>query len=123
MNAEVLTLQTRVENTISLGKSHFREYKSAFENAPDKKVRRKVKHICADIAEALVAFANADGGELLVGVEDNGTITGIPHDEKEVQQMLKAVVTHTEADTKLPLIHSDLLNLDGSKVLFFAVIC
>ena len=29
------------------------------------------------LAKRWVAFANADGGELLIGVEDDGTITGI----------------------------------------------
>ncbi|MCK9617067.1 MAG: ATP-binding protein [Lentimicrobiaceae bacterium] len=34
------------------------------------------------IARTLVAFANTDGGTLLIGVEDNGTITGIRSGEE-----------------------------------------
>jgi predicted HTH transcriptional regulator len=34
------------------------------------------------IARSLVAFANTDGGRLLVGVKDNGNITGIKSDEE-----------------------------------------
>jgi predicted HTH transcriptional regulator len=34
------------------------------------------------IARALVAFANTDGGRLLVGVRDNGSIAGIRSDEE-----------------------------------------
>jgi hypothetical protein len=34
------------------------------------------------IAKSLVAFANTDGGRLLVGVKDNGRITGIRTDEE-----------------------------------------
>lgn len=34
------------------------------------------------IAKSLVAFANTDGGRLLVGVKDNGKITGIKTDEE-----------------------------------------
>ncbi|MEF8984698.1 MAG: ATP-binding protein [Bacteroidales bacterium] len=34
------------------------------------------------IARALVAFANTSGGKLLVGVKDNGTISGIATDEE-----------------------------------------
>ena len=34
------------------------------------------------IARTLVAFANADGGRLLVGVKDNGTVCGIRVDEE-----------------------------------------
>ncbi|MCF6331658.1 MAG: putative DNA binding domain-containing protein [Draconibacterium sp.] len=34
------------------------------------------------IAKSLVAFANTDGGRLLIGVKDNGRITGITSDEE-----------------------------------------
>ncbi|PIF05484.1 MAG: ATP-binding protein [Draconibacterium sp.] len=34
------------------------------------------------IAKSLVAFANTDGGRLLIGVKDNGRITGIRTDEE-----------------------------------------
>lgn len=43
------------------------------------------KHSIGDskkIARSLVAFANTDGGKLLVGVKDNGTISGIVTDEE-----------------------------------------
>jgi predicted HTH transcriptional regulator len=35
------------------------------------------------IARTLSAFANTDGGKLLIGVKDNGVITGIRTDEEE----------------------------------------
>ena len=34
------------------------------------------------IAKSLVAFANTDGGRLLIGVKDNGNITGVRSDEE-----------------------------------------
>lgn len=34
------------------------------------------------IAKSLVAFANTDGGRLLIGVKDNGTIAGVRSDEE-----------------------------------------
>ncbi len=36
----------------------------------------------AKIARSLVAFANTDGGKLLIGVKDNGRISGIRSDEE-----------------------------------------
>jgi ATP-dependent DNA helicase RecG len=54
---------------------------------------RLTKNICKDIGEALVAFANADGGELLIGVEDNGAITGVPHNEIEILTMTVSLLT------------------------------
>jgi len=43
------------------------------------------KHSITDskkIARSLVAFANTDGGKLLVGVKDNGAIVGVRDDEE-----------------------------------------
>lgn len=34
------------------------------------------------IARSLVAFANTDGGRLLIGVKDNGVISGIRSEEE-----------------------------------------
>lgn len=118
---EVLALQERVSNTIALGEGHFREFKSALAGPPDRKTQRPAAHIASDIAEALTAFANADGGELLVGVEDDGEVTGVPHSDDEVAVMLRAPNTHTHADTNLPLTISTQLQLQGRRVLAFAV--
>lgn len=37
----------------------------------------------ARIARSLVAFANTDGGKLLIGVKDNGVVRGIQSDEEK----------------------------------------
>src|SRR4051794_38001813 len=91
---EALVLAERVRNAIALGESHFREFKSAFDQRPGDVKPRRTSHICRDIGEALVAFANGDGGDLLIGVEDDGTVTGIPHGPEDVATMLTAPSTH-----------------------------
>ncbi|WP_342612191.1 ATP-binding protein [Burkholderia ambifaria] len=73
----VIATAERAKTAIELGESHFREFKSALEGRPSEKRKRSAKDIATDIAQTLVAFANADGGELLVGVEDNGEVTGL----------------------------------------------
>jgi ATP-dependent DNA helicase RecG len=118
---EMLVLTERVRNTIALGKSHFREFKSALDGPPGKKQPRSTKRICEDIAEALVAFANADSGELLVGVEDDGTITGVPHTDEEVRLLLDAPRTHILHGQSLPLMSATPLILDDKRILFFSV--
>ncbi|MEK3674771.1 ATP-binding protein [Paenibacillus sp. FSL R10-2771] len=118
---DILNLYERVKNTIQLGESHFREFKSALEGRPDRKVPRQVKKVCEDIGEALVSFANADGGELLVGVEDNGLITGVPHSEEDIEVMLNAYKTHVHENSFLPMVNHVQLNFDGLTILFFAV--
>ena len=69
-----LKVTERLVTGIGLGESHFREFKSAQDRSIELAKPRDVKLFCKDIAETLVAFANADGRELFVGVEDDGTV-------------------------------------------------
>ncbi len=64
ISAHLLVISERAQMSASLGESHFREFKSGLHGPPDKKTKRQVTDICRDIASTLVAFANADGGEL-----------------------------------------------------------
>lgn len=118
---DVLLIADKVKNTLILGESHFREFKTAYEGKPGHKKPRRVKAICADIGEALVSFANADGGEVLIGVEDDATLTGVPHSEEEIQKMLKAVRTHVYQEQQLPLTAAVKLTIEGKTILFFSV--
>jgi predicted HTH transcriptional regulator len=52
--------------------------------------KRKVKHP-EKIVRELVAFANSDGGHLLIGVNDNGEIPGLKFPEEEEYLMQKAI--------------------------------
>ena len=116
-----LLLTDKVRNTLILGESHFREFKSAFEGKPGCKKPRLTKSICSDIGEALVSFANADGGAILIGVEDDGKITGIPHSEIEIDRMLSAVRPHVYQNQQLPLSNANKLVLDDKIILYFSV--
>lgn len=118
---DILLLTDKVRNTLILGESHFREFKSALEGKPESKKPRLVKSICADIAEALVSFANADGGAIIIGVEDDGTITGIPHSDDDIQVMMNAVNTHIYKNQVLPLNNANKLILDDKTILYFSV--
>src|SRR5207248_11678314 len=60
------------------------------------------RQIVAPSRRHLVAFANADGGELLVGVEDDGTLSGVPHSDALVGAMLEAPKTQVHERTPLP---------------------
>ena len=121
--SDILTLQERVKNNIPIGEGHYREFKSAYEGVPNNKKPGNVKNLCRYIAEALMAFANADGGELLIGVEDDGNITGVPHEEPDIQAMLKAVDKLIMDYHRNPLLLdiSCPIELDGKTILFFSV--
>ncbi|MGV8878220.1 MAG: helix-turn-helix domain-containing protein [Sphingobacteriaceae bacterium] len=45
---------------------------------------------CEKIAKTLVAYANNKGGRLLIGVADDGTITGVKQEDEEKYMITKA---------------------------------
>jgi len=111
----------RLSTGIELGESHFREFKSALNQSLNPPRPRDFKQLCRDIGETLVAFANADGGELYVGVEDDGTVTGIPHSDALVKDMLEAPKAYIHADTPVPAPSTSRVTIKGKTVLYFQV--
>jgi len=65
---------------ISEGEHQKQDFKTRIDNAPK-------------IARTICAFANSDGGRLLVGVKDNGNIEGI-NAEEELYMLQAAAETH-----------------------------
>ena len=41
------------------------------------------------LSNHFVAFANADGGTLVIGIEDNGIVTGIDAYEQNINEILR----------------------------------
>jgi ATP-dependent DNA helicase RecG len=87
----VFVMGTPGEDAISIvkalaasGESYYVEFKSGWTYGPDGRAERDVREIAGDIGKTLVAFANSDGGDLLVGVEDDGEIAGVPHGQEHV---------------------------------------
>ncbi len=112
----------RAKTAIELGESHFREFKSASEGRPGEKKKRPAKEIATDIAQTLVAFANADGGELLVGVEDNGDITGIPNlSPAEWSILEEAPKERVHKSTPLPSVKRQKIQINEKNILYFSV--
>ncbi len=66
----------------------FFERKSALDRSGPSAKQRKAADIAHDIAETLVAFANADGGELVIGLENDGAVSGVPHAEDKLKLLL-----------------------------------
>lgn len=118
---DLLKLKERIEIAVELGESHYREFKSALQGPPTNKINREIKEICSDIAKTLVAFANADGGELFVGIEDDHSITGIPVNQEKLELIFNAPSTHVLKETPLPLKKSTIIEYNGKKVAYFSV--
>lgn len=121
MQLEILRLKERVSIAFELGESHFREFKSCWIGFRENRTLRTCKDVCRDIAKTLVAFANADGGELLIGVEDNGEISGFTYSENEINFILKAPIEYIHKDTPLPPVKSSIIEYDKAKVIYFSV--
>lgn len=48
-----------------------------------------------ELIEAVVAFANTDGGDLYLGVEDDGEITGLHEKHKDITQLAALIANRT----------------------------
>ena len=116
-----LKVSERLATGISLGESHFREFKSATDRSSDPPKRREVKLVSRDIAETLVAFANADGGELYVGVEDDGSVSGVDYPDPQFAMLTEAYKTHVLPGTPLPSPTIARVSYEGKTVLYFQV--
>ncbi|MEZ4469858.1 MAG: ATP-binding protein [bacterium] len=71
--------------------SHF-ERKSLREGDPTRRQPRDRRTVRDQIARYVAGFANAEGGVLLLGVEDDGTLTGHSYPPAVVDQMLQVPV-------------------------------
>lgn len=92
-----------IQEKIELGESSFVQFKAKINDA--------------DSLEAeLVAFANAAGGLLLIGVSDDGTVNGV---EKAAIEKLTQLVSNVASQRINPLIYplSDALKIDD-KIVF-----
>jgi len=118
---EPVLLADRIKTSIELGESHFREFKSALEGPPSQKKPRARREIAKDICSTLVGFANADGGTLLVGVEDDGLITGLSHSTDDEAYLRACWKDGVHQKTPLSEVQVGKINEQGKDVLYFYV--
>jgi ATP-dependent DNA helicase RecG len=83
-----MNTETEIMRWASREEGQFYERKSALDRSVSRPKARPATHIAHDIADTLSAMANADGGEMVVGIEDDGLITGVPHPEDKVKLLL-----------------------------------
>lgn len=120
--SEPLNIQEQITIAVALSEGQFREFKSAYSGAPGKKEKRSIRDICKDVGEALVAFANADGGELIIGVEDDGVLTGTnDFSAEELARLKEAPKTHVHKETPLQSVLCRDTNIDGKRVVYFRI--
>ncbi|MEK6543998.1 MAG: ATP-binding protein [Elusimicrobiota bacterium] len=82
-------MNTLPERFRSGPEGQFLERKSCFNKRAKTPKPLLLKNVSAEIAETLVAFANADGGELVVGLDDDGTPSGLPFNDKQLAKLIE----------------------------------
>jgi ATP-dependent DNA helicase RecG len=107
---------------VAEGESLYVEFKSAWIYDAEGKRPRPLSDVARDVAVTIVAFANADGGDLVIGVEDGGRITGVPFDEHGrlyLGQVPSRQVTGDDGLGVGALVRE--VEVDGLQVLWFRV--
>lgn len=102
---------------IATDEGQYFDRKSLFHGPPGVKQPRNRREVRDQVAEYVAAFANADGGTLVLGVENDGTVTGCPYPADEVATIL-AVPTNR---LRPPLTGGEVVELDGFTLLVFEV--
>ena len=95
---------SELQTILSRGEGQFVEFKSTWDrraHAPPKPLWRRA--LRDKIADVVAAFANADGGLLLIGVDDDGTATGHGYADKDVDGLF--AVPHRRLTPPVDLPH------------------
>jgi ATP-dependent DNA helicase RecG len=79
---------TKLRELIAADEGQYHDRKTLFEGPPGSKRPRDRRAVRDQIAEQVAGFANADGGVVIFGVEDDCTVTGHSYPADVVDQML-----------------------------------
>jgi ATP-dependent DNA helicase RecG len=71
-------------------RGQFLEFISAYEYRRASGQKKREADLAREISRVLSGMANADGGTVLVGVEPDKSVTGIPYDHDELQTLIQA---------------------------------
>ena len=113
---EDLSPADRVAALVPVGESKTLEFKETF--AMDIKSGNKEKYLETAALKTVAAFLNSDGGDLLVGVDDDGNVTGVNNElekfyKKEDKYLLsfKNQVKSKIGEAFYPLVDYQLVNI------------
>ncbi len=73
-----------------------------------------------DIKKEIVAFANTDGGEIYVGISDDGVVAGLAHPEKVLLQITSVIRDGIKPDLTM-FTNCAVKNINGKKVILISV--
>ena len=65
------------------------------------------------LANLITAFANADGGDAAIGIEDDGSITGIDGQDKRINELLRVPLDYCVPSVSVDSEVVDCIDADG----------
>lgn len=118
-----LTLADKIRSLVRTGESKTLEFKETLSLDVNKKTKEDYLQISA--LKTIVAFLNTDGGVLLVGVRDNGSIPGLSREIEKFHKNisdnfllhLKNLLRSKIGEQFYPYFEYDLADVDGAQVL------
>lgn len=75
--------------------------------------RKSVRVDAKTLAITIIAFANADGGKIALGVEDDGTLTGVDGQTDHVNELLRAGFDYCLPSIATSVEYIDVTDSDG----------
>ena len=107
-----------IRRALSQGEGQYREFKSAWDRRADPPKKLNWKSLRDKIADVVAAFANADGGLLLVGVEDDGRPSGHGYADAHAEELLAVPESRLR-----PMVRcrTERVDIGGEEVLVFEV--
>ncbi len=114
----MLYSQQEIEQLLARDEGQYLERKSLWDRsgpAPRLLERRKVRDF---VAECVAAFANADGGNLLLGAEDDGEPTGHHYPEEAIEEFFR--VAERRLRPPVP-VRTQRMHFDGQEILLIHV--
>jgi ATP-dependent DNA helicase RecG len=107
--------EAKLRELIAAEESQYHDRKSLLEGPSGQKRPRDRRRVRDQIAEQVAGFANAEGGVLILGVEDDQTVSGHQYPPDVVQQMLAV----PEARLIPPQARGYTVMIDGFELLVF----
>ena len=100
-----------LETLLKEDRGQFFEFISAYEHKKRGAQTKRPRELAREIARILDGMVNADGGVLLVGVEPDKSLTGLPYSDQEIRELGEA--PQNLLNPPLPSLHEriDLGNL------------
>jgi len=111
------TLPLDISSLLDRNEDQYFERKSLFEGPPHDRRPRARRKVRDQVAEYVAAFANADGGVLVLGVEDDGTVTGHAYNAEDVENILVV----PERRLRPPLRRGSVVQVQDREVIVFQV--